>query len=148
MRYKKHSLRMSRLAFILACMVVANAQAQSEEVLELRRDNLRLEATVEELTLQLAGALQERNNLREALAEAMRAQSSGKRVVVGCDTLEASEKVAYSAYTMDSVLASWLRSDNNAKKCTKSQLYELRDTHDLQVYHDSWEIISFELNQR
>lgn len=148
MRYEKKSLRMSRLAFIIGCVVAANAQAQSEEVLELRRENLRLEATVEELALQLAEALEERNNLREALSEALRAQSSGKKVVVGCDTLKAKERVAYSSYTVDSTLTRWLRENDNAKKCTRSQLIELRQAYGLSEYSDSSQIIDFELGQR
>ena len=148
MRYEKNSLRMSRLAFIIACVVATTTQAQSEEVLELRRENLRLEATVEELALQLAEALEERNNLREALSEALRAQSSGKKAVVGCDTLKAKERVAYSSYTVDSSLTSWLRQNDNAKKCTRSQLTELRQAYGLPAYADSSQIIDFELGQR
>ena len=148
MRYEKNSLRKSCLAFVVACVVVANAQAQSEEVLELRRENLRLEATVEELSLQLAEALQERNNLREALAEAMRAQSSGKKAVVGCDTLKAKERVAYSSANVDYTLTRWLRENGNAKKCTRSQLTEIRKTYGLSEHADSSQIIDFELGQR
>ena len=96
--------------------MAVNTQAQSEDVLELRRENLCLEATVEELTLQLAEALEERNNLREALSEAIRAQSSGKKVVVGCDTLKAKERVAYSSAGVDYTLTRWLRENDNAKK--------------------------------
>ena len=148
MRYEKKSLRMSRLAFIIACVVAVNTQAQSEEVLELRRENLRLEATVEELTLQLAEALEERNNLREALSEAIRAQSSGKKVVVGCDTLRAKEEVAYSTNPVDYTLTQWLRRNDNAKKCTESKLVELRQAYGLRDYADSSQIIDFELGQR
>lgn len=148
MRYEKKSLRMSRLAFIIACVVAVNTQAQSEEVLELRRENLRLEATVEELTLQLAEALEERNNLREALSEAMRAQSSGKKLVAGCDTLKARERVAYSSAPKDYTLTAWLRENDNSKKCTRSQLIELRQAFGLSDYADSSRIIDFELGQR
>jgi hypothetical protein len=148
MRHECYFLRMTTSALIIACFVAANVQAQSEDVLELRRENLRLEATVEELTLQLAEALEERNNLREALSEAMRSQSSGKKVVSGCDILEIKERVAYSSAPMDTVLARWLRSENNAKKCTRIQLMELRDTYNLQSWTDSSEIINFELGQR
>lgn len=148
MRYEKNSLRMSCLAFIVACVFAGNIQAQSDELLELRRENLRLEATVEELALQLAEALEERNNLREALSEALRAQSSGKKAVVGCDTLKAKERVAYSSASVDYTLTAWLRQNDNAKKCTRSQLIELRQTYGLSEYTNSSQIIDFELGQR
>ncbi len=55
---------------LLPLLLTLSSSAWSDELSELRARNAQLEATVEELTLQLADALKERRRLEASLAEA------------------------------------------------------------------------------
>lgn len=119
--------------------------ALSHESPELKQRVARLEATVEELTFKLSEALEQRNNLREAMSQALQAKQQGKAVVAGCDTSGLPKLVAYSDNASWS-LESWIK--RTAATCTGPQLRQVLNDYSSQLYSSSEKILRYELSIR
>lgn len=120
--------------------------ALSHESQELKQRVARLEATVEELTFKLSEALEQRNNLREAMSQALQAKQQGKAVVAGCDTSGLPRLVAYAGTNPGSDLAMWVR--RNSGKCTAPQLRQVLNDFSDELYSTSEKILRYELSIR
>lgn len=132
------------VAAILGGSQHASAQSTERDAIKIKR----LEATVEELTLQLAQTIQERNRLREALTQALAAADQGKRIVEGCDIAEGHNFIAYHEQREGLAAGYWLGKNGNAKACTKAQLQEILDTYDIRSYDKAYKILRFEISTR
>lgn len=134
------------LAVLLTLLLAVHSPiAVSHESPELKQRVARLEATVEELTFKLAEALEQRNNLREAMSQALQAKQQGKTVVAGCDTSGLPKLVAYSDNASWS-LESWVK--KTAAKCTAPQLRQVLNDYNAQLYSSSEKILRYELSIR
>lgn len=134
------------VAVLLTLLLAVHSPiAVSHESPELKQRVARLEATVEELTFKLSEALEQRNNLREAMSQALQAKQQGKAVVAGCDTSKLPRMVAYSSNVYRS-LASWVQS--NADKCTGPQLRQVLNDYSEQMNSNSTKILRYELSIR
>lgn len=122
----------------------ASAQTIETDAIKIKR----LEATVEELTLQLAQTIQERNRLRDTLTRALTARDQGKRVVAGCDIAEGHNFIAYHERREGLAAGYWLGKNGNAKACTKPQLQEILDTYDIEPYDKAYKILRYEISTR
>lgn len=132
-------------ALFTLIFAVYSPAAASHESPELKQRIARLEATVEELTFKLSEALEQRNNLREAMSQALQAKQQGKAVVAGCDTGGLPRLVAYSNNTFLS-LDRWVKS--NAGKCTGPQLRQILSAYSDEMYTSTTKILEFELSIR
>lgn len=132
------------VAVMVASADHASAQTNDTDALKIKR----LEATVEELTIQLADTIQERNRLRSALSQALEAKSLGRQVVVGCDLAAGHNFIAYHSEREGIAAGYWLSSDGNAKKCTKSQLQEISRTYDIREWDKAYKILRYEISTR
>ncbi len=162
---------------VLALLLVSSV-SWGDELANLKARNAQLEATVEELTLQLAESVKERRRLEAQLANTATAPvavapaviSDGdpeiiasepinnaaapaptrSKVVNGCDVDYALGQYAASKNDNEQ-LQKWLESSNNAQKCSSDQLRKIRDA----VTWDFWgysrevrELIDRELAKR
>ena len=135
------------LAVLLTLLLAVHSPiAVSHESPELKQRVARLEATVEELTFKLSEALEQRNNLREAMSQALQAKQQGKAVVAGCDTSGLPRLVAYAGSNPGSDLAAWVR--RNSGKCTAPQLRQVLNDFSEELYSTSKKIIRYELSIR
>lgn len=121
MNYTDISLAKKYLGFLVALALYAPG-AMAQDLDSLSRIE-RLEATVEELTFQLAKSLEESRRMEMALNQAMSSSRQGKVVVTGCDLSSFYEARAYDNWLWTGAQF-WVKS--NAKKCSKLQLTELR----------------------
>ena len=135
-----------RPALLLSAML-HSLGAQAADSQEDTAKILRLETTVEELTIQLADTIAERNRLREALSDAIAAQSAEQKVVIGCDVDDAKRYASYSS-NKEASLADWLKRDGNASKCTASQLQSLQAFFEPNPYLEAGQIVKYELSTR
>ena len=136
-------IRPALLISALLHSLAAHAADSQEDTAKI----LRLETTVEELTVQLADTIAERNRLREALSDAIAAQSAGQKVVIGCDVDDAKRYASYSSRKEES-LADWLKRDGNASKCTAPLLQSLQAFFKPVPYREAGQIIKYELSTR
>ena len=137
------------VAGLLVAAMIGGAHYASAQTIETDTTNIkRLEATVEELTLQLAQTIQERDRLREALTKALAAGEQGKRVVAGCDLAEGHNFIAYHGHREGLAAGYWLEKNGNAKACTKPQLQEIWDTYDIKSYDKASKILRYEISTR
>jgi len=132
------------VAVMIASADHASAQTNDTDALKIKR----LEATVEELTIQLADTIQERNRLRSALSQALEAKSQGRQVVVGCDLAAGHTYIAYHEQREGIAAGHWLSQNGNAKKCTKAQLQEISRTYDIKNWDKANKILRFEISTR
>ena len=121
MNYTDISLAKKYLGFLVALALYAPG-AMTQDLDALSRIE-RLEATVEELTFQLAKSLEENRRMELALKEAISGSRQGKVVVTGCDLSTFHRARAYDNWDW-AHSKQWVKS--NAKKCSKLQLSELR----------------------
>lgn len=117
----------------------------SHESQELKQRVARLEATVEELTFKLSEALEQRNNLREAMSQALQAKQQGKPVVAGCDTSGLPKAVAYSEYP-GLTLSNWVK--QNVRKCSALQIKQMMNDFSNDLYSQTVKILRYELSIR
>ncbi|MEM1188515.1 MAG: hypothetical protein AAGI72_08315 [Pseudomonadota bacterium] len=82
---------------LLPLLLMLPAMAWSDELSELRARNAQLEATVEELTLQLADALKERRRLEASLAEAKTSLAAAEASLTTTDAAMATAPAAMAA---------------------------------------------------
>jgi|DEB0MinimDraft_6_1074348.scaffolds.fasta_scaffold02413_4 hypothetical protein len=137
------------VAGLLVAAMMGGAHHASAQNIETDATKIkRLEATVEELTLQLADTIQERNRLRSALAQALEAKSQGRQVVSGCDLAAGHNFIAYHSDREGIAAGHWLSRDGNAKKCTKAQLQEISRTYEIRSYDKAYKILRFEISTR
>lgn len=137
------------LAGLLVTAIVGSAHHAISQTIETDSTKIkRLEATVEELTLQLADTIQERNRLRSALAQALEAKSQGRQVVSGCDLAAGHNFIAYHSEREGLAAGYWLSRDGNAKKCTKAQLQEISRTYDIREWDKAYKILRYEISTR
>ena len=132
-------------ALLALIFAVHSPLTLSHESQELKQRVARLEATVEELTFKLSEALEQRNNLREAMSEALQAKQQGKPAVAGCDTSGLPRLVAY-ANRASAALYSWVEA--NASKCTAPQLRQVLSNFTNELYNSSEKILRYELSIR
>ena len=85
---------------------------------------LRLEYTVEELTLKLAERTLENRRLTESLQAAVVASKRGEVVVLGCDLAKVNKDYAFGS---NSVITQFLRT--HGAECTKTQISEIYNTY-------------------
>ena len=134
------------LAVLLTLLLAVHSPiAVSHESPELKQRVARLEATVEELTFKLSEALEQRNNLREAMSQALQAKQQGKAVVAGCDTSGLPRLVAYAG-NASLELDSWVT--RNAKECTAPQLQQVLNDYSGTLYGSSKRVLRYELSIR
>ena len=134
------------LAVLLTLLLAVHSPiAVSHESPELKQRVARLEATVEELTFKLSEALEQRNNLREAMSQALQAKQKGTKVVAGCNPNSLNKSIAYSDYPY-STLESWL--ENHASKCTLSQLKYVKSNFSGYITADASRILNYEISIR
>ena len=133
-------------ALLALIFAVHSPLTLSHESQELKQRVARLEATVEELTFKLSEALEQRNNLREAMSEALQAKQQGKPAVAGCDTSGLPRLVAYAANNASGALYGWVKA--NASKCTAPQLRQVLSNFTNELYNSSEKILRYELSIR
>ena len=134
------------IAALLTLFFAAHSSiAVSHESRELKQRVARLEATIEELTFKLAEALEQRNNLREAMSQALQAKQKGTKVVAGCNPNSLNKSIAYSDYPT-LTLEGWLES--HASKCTLSQLQYVKSNFSNYITGDSSRILNYEISIR
>lgn len=134
------------IALLLTLFFAAHSPlALSHESPELKQRVARLEATVEELTFKLSEALEQRNNLREAMSQALQAKQQGKAVVAGCDTSGLPRAVAYAQYP-GAILRDWI--NENVQKCTAPQIKQVMNDFSYDLYAASLKILRYELSIR
>ena len=143
---------MSNNAFaagLLVAAMIGGAHHASAQTIESDATKIkRLEATVEELTLQLADTIQERNRLRSALSQALESKSQGRQVVSGCDLSDGHNFIAYHDRREGLAVGYWLSRDGNAKKCTKAQLEEISRTYSILSTDKAYKILRYEISTR
>lgn len=131
---------------LLAALLTAySTEAMSHESPDLKQRITRLEATVEELTLKLSEALEQRNKLRAAMSEVLQAKQNGTKIVAGCDTDDLKKKIAYSS-TPSYSLGNWL--GEHANKCTLPQLQYIGSYFQSLLTGDSRRILNYEVSIR
>lgn len=118
------SLRSSLAALFLACSASSFAQLNDDEI-KIRR----LENTVEQLTLQLAKTIEERNRLRNALLQNFSTRYSASRAPFGCNATAAAEYIRNHAYREGIALGLWLEENGRGMDCTRDQLEYFRSTY-------------------
>jgi len=134
------------VAVLLTLLLVVHSPiAVSHESPELKQRVARLEATVEELTFKLSEALEQRNNLRKAMSQALQAKQQGKAVVAGCDTSGLPRAVAYAQYP-GSILRDWV--NENVQKCTAPQIKQVMNDFSNDLFGASLKILRYELSIR
>ena len=140
-------MKRSRKTIALLALIFAahSPLTLSHESQELKQRVARLEATVEELTFKLSEALEQRNNLREAMSQALQAKQQGKPVVAGCDTSGLPRAVAYAAYP-GTVLRDWI--NENVQKCSAVQIKQVINDYSTDLYSASIKILRYELSIR
>ena len=139
----------SLVAGLLIGLMIGAAHHASAQTIETDATKIkRLEATVEELTLQLAETIQERNRLRSALSQALEAQRQGRQVVSGCDLSDGHNFIAYHDRREGLAVGYWLSRDGNAKKCTKAQLEEISRTYSILSTDKAYKILRYEISTR
>ncbi len=144
-------------------LMLFSTTASADELADLKRRNAQLEATVQELTLQLAEALKAQQRLEAELAAAV--SVSSEEAVELQDTAIATEVVTASGAaasstsmkeTTDGVcnvrealdgyegsggdnkaLSAWLKSSNHLAVCTTSQLQQIRKAVD-------WDLLGYQ----
>ena len=137
------------VAGLLVAVMIAGVHHASAQTTETDATKImRLETTVEELTLQLAETIQERNRLRTALSQALEAQGQGRRVVSGCDLSTGHNFIAYHSAREGIAAGYWLSKEDNAKKCTKAQLQEISRTYDIRSHDKAYKLLRFEISTR
>jgi hypothetical protein len=127
--------------FMLCCLSIPAAMSH-EETEKIKR----LEITIEQLSTQLAEKTAENKRLSAAMANALSAERSNTRVVVGCDTTKIEKQVAFSsgASRKERKFVELLKS--HAEQCTKPQLETLRRLANSMVYRsETIPIIDFYL---
>ncbi|WP_157117843.1 hypothetical protein [Oceanicoccus sagamiensis] len=85
---------------------------------------LRLEATVEQLSIQLAEKSLENKRLTAALKEAMESSRRGERVTLGCDLDLLAKNYAFYGHNS---ITSFLK--KSGEKCTKTQLITISKSY-------------------
>lgn len=137
------------VAGLLIAVMIGASHHASAQITETDATKIkRLEATIEELTLQLAEAIQDRNRLRSALSQALEAQSQGRQVVTGCELAAGHKFIAYHSVREGIAAGLWLSRDGNAKKCTKTQLQEISRTYDIREWDTAYKILRYEISTR
>ena len=120
------SLRSSLAAVFLTYSACSFAQLDDDEI-KIRR----LENTVEQLTLQLAKTIEERNRLRNALLQNFTTRYSASRDQFGCDATAAAEYIRNHTYREGIALGLWLEENGRGMDCTRDQLENFRRTYEL-----------------
>lgn len=134
---------------LLIAVMIGASHHVSAQITETDATKIkRLEATVEELTLQLAETIQDRNRLRSALSQALEAKSQGRQVVSGCDLAAGHNFIAYHSEREGIAAGYWLSKDGNAKKCTKAQLQEISRIYDVREWDKAYKILRHEISTR
>lgn len=134
-----------RVIIVIMAASLVSPHLSAHESLEMKQRIARLEATVEELTFKLSEALEQRNNLRTAMSQALQAREQGKKVVTGCDNEELRRRVAYADYPSIS-MEGWLEA--NASNCTRSELEFIKTNFPNHLNSDSNRIINYEISLR
>ena len=106
--------------FLLLFTIASGARAES-----LQDEVLRLEATIKTLTVQNAELIQENENLRKQMSQAVSAKRAGKTVVIGCAIEHIRKEVTFTSdqYSAKLLAENWLKA--NGEKCTDAQLQQV-----------------------
>lgn len=110
----KRAIKYCKLVVIVACLFSTQQvfSADSEKL-------LRMQNTIDELTIRLSSVLEENKRLSLALKQALEASHRGEKVKVGCDWKSVEEEMAFSD-VKEYVLKRFLKT--HGAKCTKDQL--------------------------
>lgn len=84
-----------------------------------------MQATIRELNLQIATLIKENERLSNEMKSALSSQREGKRVVRGCDLLDAQKSVAFQSQAQwaATALGDWV--SKNGSSCSQEQLGEI-----------------------
>lgn len=135
-----------RLIVALLIIHAAPLVAQTDESGEVKIR--KLETTIEQLTLQLAKTVEERNRLRKALLDKLTAQEIYMSEAFGCDLLAANEYIQNHPYREGIALGLWLEANGRAGICTQDQLKYLKATYSVRVGDIAHKIIEQEVSSR
>jgi len=104
------------LVGLVSCPVLSHEDKVAMEKMQ------RMQTAIDEITLRLAGVLEENRRLSDSLKEVLESSHRGQRVVVGCDTkrLRANMATPTSGSGKANELHDFLL--KNGKKCTNEQL--------------------------
>jgi hypothetical protein len=114
-----NKFRYGILTTIFLLLISSNVGALTSEE---KQRMLRMQQTIDEMTLRNAELLKENQRLEKQVLESLKAERTGGKFVAGCDTNEAKEIVVFASpeYTASKVFLAWVKS--NDAQCTKDQL--------------------------
>lgn len=132
------------VAAILGGIQHASAQTTEHDATKIKR----LEATIEQLTLQLAKTVEERNRLRDALSREFVHQYGEGRNALGCDIVAAQDFARNHAYREGIALGLWLEENGKGQDCTRNQLESFTETFDIRPDDVARKILEDEISTR
>lgn len=96
----------------------------------------RMQAAIDELADRVSELKAENSQLEEALAEALEAGRTGRRVVTGCDVGELRRELAFESNRASEEFKFLRWAESNGSNCTSSQLRELMSIARSLAYSD------------
>ena len=114
-----NKFRYGILTTIFLLLISSNVSALTSEE---KQRMLRMQQTIDEMTLRNAELLKENKRLEKQVLESLKAERTGKKFVAGCDIEDIRKKIVFlkNPGAAPNMFLAWVES--NGAQCTKDQL--------------------------